>query len=152
MKTMKAAMKTIASSADEQAVVGHDERSLYMKTPLTIFGTPRCFSPNRSRITASRKKATAAASSIVLSSRMLRRMTGRNRSFSISAPMTASVTPRRGAPRRRADAELAVDRVGDEAAEHVHLPVREVQDVHQREDERQPKRDQRVLARRDKAR
>ena len=64
-----------------------------LNTPFTIFGTPRCFSPKRSRITASRKKAIAAASSIVLSSRALRLMTVRNRNFSISAPTTASVTP-----------------------------------------------------------
>ena len=38
-----------------------------------------------------------------------------------------------------------VDFVGDEAAEHVHLPVREIEHVHQREDQRQAERDQRIL-------
>ena len=66
-------------------------RKSQLNTPFTILGTPRCFSPKRSRMTASRKKATAAASSMVLSSRSLRRTTGRKRNFSISAPTTASV-------------------------------------------------------------
>ena len=65
-------------------------RKSQLKTPLTIFGTPRCFSPNISRITASRKNAIPAASSMVDSSRLDRRITGRNRNFSIAAPITAS--------------------------------------------------------------
>ena len=40
---------------------------------------------------------------------------------------------------------LPVDGVGNEAAEHVHLAVREVEHVHQGEDEREAERDQRVL-------
>ncbi len=65
-------------------------RMSQLKTPLTIFGTPRCFSPKRSRITASRKKAIPAASSMVDSSRFDRAITGRNRNLSITAPITAS--------------------------------------------------------------
>ncbi len=42
-------------------------------------------------------------------------------------------------------AELPVDVIGHEAAEHVHLAVREVEHVHEREDKRQPERDQRIL-------
>ncbi|MCY1382515.1 hypothetical protein D9M69_705420 [compost metagenome] len=60
-----------------------------LSTPLTIFGTPRCFSPKTSRMTASRKKAMPAASSIVDSSRFDRRTTGAKRNFSMAAPMIA---------------------------------------------------------------
>ena len=59
--------------------------------------------------------------------------------------MTASVTRDASSATTNGSCQLAVDRVGDEAAEHVHLPVREVEHVHQREDERQPQRDQRIL-------
>ena len=87
-----------------------------------------------------------AASSIVLSSRSLRLITVRNRNRSIRR-----AEDRRASPPRRCSAttngrcQLAVDRVGDEAAEHVHLAVREIEHVHQREDQRQAERDQRVL-------
>ena len=86
-----------------------------------------------------------AASSMVLSSRMLRRITVRNSRRSNSAPMIASVTPEQASATTNGRPQLAVDRVGDEAAEHVHLAVREIQHVHQREDQRQAERDQRVL-------
>ena len=41
--------------------------------------------------------------------------------------------------------ELPVDRVDDEAAEHIHLTMREIEHVHQREDQREAERDQRIL-------
>ncbi len=96
-------------------------------------------------MTASRKKATPAASSIVLSSRRLRLITVRNSRRSTSAPSTASVTAEAASATNEGQAQLPIDFIGDEAAEHVHLPVREIQHVHQREDQRQPERDQRVL-------
>ena len=67
-------------------------RKSQLRMPSTILGTPRCFSPNISRMTASRKKAMPAASSMVLSSRRLRLITVRNRNFSIRAPTIARVT------------------------------------------------------------
>jgi hypothetical protein len=73
-------------------------RKSQLRTPFTIFGTPRCFSPKTSRITASRKKAIPAASSIVDSSRFDLRMTGANRNFSISAPTTASTMAEANSP------------------------------------------------------
>ena len=41
--------------------------------------------------------------------------------------------------------ELTVDVVGDKAPQDVHLTVREVEHVHEGEDQGQPKRDQRIL-------
>ncbi len=68
-------------------------RMSQLNTPLMIFGTPRCFSPNTSRITRIQKKnAITAASSMVDSSRFDLRITGRNRNSSISAPITASTS------------------------------------------------------------
>ena len=87
----------------------------------------------------------AAASSIVLSSRWLRLMTVRNRNFSIKAPRIASVTPEASEADDERQAELAVDRIGDEAAQHIHLPVREIEHVHQCEDQGQTQCDQRIL-------
>ena len=81
----------------------------------------------------------------MLSSRSLRLMTVRNRKRSISAPRTASVTRRGDERDDERPVQLAIDLVGDEAAEHVHLAVREIEHVHQREDQRQAERDQRVL-------
>ncbi len=103
-------------------------------------------------MTASRKNATAAASSIVLSSRTLRLMTVRKRNFSISAPMTASVTPDAMQRHDEGHAELAIDGIGDEAAEHVHLPMGKIEHVHQGEDQGQTERDQARIARPDRAR
>ena len=68
-------------------------RSSRSRTPLTIFGTPRCFSPNSSRMTASRKKAMRCREQHRALFARLRLMTVRNRNFSTSAPTIASVTP-----------------------------------------------------------
>lgn len=42
-------------------------------------------------------------------------------------------------------AQLPVKRIGDEPAQNIHLPVSEVQHVHQREDQGQPESDHRIL-------
>ena len=92
MNVMNATMERMANTQIRIRSYGMIIRKSQLKTPSTIFGTPRCFSPKVSRINASRKNAIPAASSMVLSSRADRLMTGPNRNFSIAAPSSARVT------------------------------------------------------------
>jgi hypothetical protein len=59
---------------------------------------------------------------------------------------TASVAMARGDVDGDGRPELGIDDIGDEATQHVHLPVGEIKHIHQREDQRQTQRDQRVLS------
>ena len=69
--------------------------------PSIIFGTPRCFCPNKSRMTLSKKKAKPAASSIVLSSRTLFLSTERNKNFSTAAPTASKVRAEASNPKAK---------------------------------------------------
>ena len=91
MNVMNATIESMARAQISILSYGMMILKSQLKTPSTIFGTPRCFSPKTSRMTASRRKAMPAASSMVLSSLADRLITGPKRNFSIRAPRTVSV-------------------------------------------------------------